>query len=101
MKIAVMVRQLDLEGNDRPCSLVSHLIGNRASFLRTKTSMFRVPDELAATPVKLRLRHSNQIAVRELHSFMLGCVNNVFWGRSNSLRFLLAKSQDSFILKSG
>ena len=47
MKIAVMMRQLDLEGNaphDRPGFLVCHLIGNRASFLRTKAPMLRVPE---------------------------------------------------------
>jgi hypothetical protein len=50
MKIAVMVRQLDLEGNaphDRPGVLVGHLVGNRASFLCTEAPMLRVPDELA------------------------------------------------------
>src|SRR5262249_56693719 len=30
--------------HDRPCSLVSHLIGNRASFLCTKAPMVRVPE---------------------------------------------------------
>jgi len=47
MKIAVMVRQLDLEGNaphDRPSFLVCHLIGNRASFLCTKAPMLRIPE---------------------------------------------------------
>ena len=47
MKIAVMVRQLDLEGNaphDRPGFLVGHLIGNRASFLCTKAPMPRIPE---------------------------------------------------------
>ena len=47
MKIAVMVRQLDLEGNaphDRAGFLVCHLIGNRASFLCTKPPMPRVPE---------------------------------------------------------
>src|SRR5262249_3779479 len=29
---------------DRPCGLVSHLIGNRASFLCTKAPMPRVPE---------------------------------------------------------
>jgi len=40
-----------VQGNaphDRPGFLVSHrLIGNRASFLRTKAPMLRVPDELS------------------------------------------------------
>ena len=30
--------------HDRPCSLVGHLIGNRASFLCTKAPMLRVPE---------------------------------------------------------
>ena len=30
--------------HDRPCSLVSHLIGNRASFLCTKAPMPRIPE---------------------------------------------------------
>jgi hypothetical protein len=33
--------------HDRPRSLVSHLIGNRASFLCTKAPMLRVPDKLS------------------------------------------------------
>src|SRR5215469_11500978 len=39
-----------LQGNaphDRPRSLVSHLIDNRASFLCTKAPMLRVPDKLS------------------------------------------------------
>jgi len=47
MKIAVMVRQLDLEGNaphDRPGFLVGHLIGNRASLLCTKAPMLKIPE---------------------------------------------------------
>jgi hypothetical protein len=53
MKIAMMVRQLELKGNaphDRPGFLVGHLIGNRASFLCTKAPMLRVPrNELSAS----------------------------------------------------
>ena len=33
--------------HNRPCGLVGHLIGNRASFLCTKAPMLRVPDELS------------------------------------------------------
>src|SRR5262245_21128245 len=33
--------------HDRPRFLVSHLIGNRASFLCTKAPMLRVPDKLS------------------------------------------------------
>src|SRR6266508_84965 len=33
--------------HDRPRSLVSHLIGNRASFLCTKAPMLRVPDKIS------------------------------------------------------
>src|SRR5215813_3945542 len=33
--------------HDRPCCLVGHLVGNRASFLCTKAPMRRVPDELS------------------------------------------------------
>src|SRR5262249_46576362 len=39
-----------LHGNaphDRPCSLVSHLIDNRASFLCTRAPMLRVPDKFS------------------------------------------------------
>src|SRR5262249_21735411 len=60
-----------VQGNaphDRPCSLVGHLIGNRASFLCTKAPMLRVPDEfsgwhsqdpLGAKPVASSRHQSN------------------------------------------
>jgi len=35
--------------HDRPCGLVCHLIGNRASFLCTKAPMVRIPNELSLT----------------------------------------------------
>src|SRR5262252_6171479 len=47
----LLLRQLSetvvVQGNaphDRPCGLVGHLIGNRASFLCTKPPMVRVPE---------------------------------------------------------
>src|SRR5262245_50921874 len=39
-----------VQGNaphNRPCCLVSHLIGNHASFLCTKAPMIRIPNEVS------------------------------------------------------
>src|SRR5262245_12794050 len=44
--------------HDRPRFLVSHLIGNRASFLCTKAPMLRVPDKLSG--------HSQDLLVGEM-----------------------------------